>query len=71
MHCRRRHRWPARWRHDRRDIAGMGADAIDLGKTIYPHPTFGETIGMAGEVYEGVCMDVLPSGKKAPKRVSH
>jgi dihydrolipoamide dehydrogenase len=49
----------------------MGADAIDLGKTIYPHPTFGETIGMAGEVYEGVCMDVLPSGKKAPKRVSH
>jgi dihydrolipoamide dehydrogenase len=50
---------------------GMGAGAIDIGKTIYPHPAFGETIGMAAEIYEGVCMDVLPSRKKAPKRVSH
>ena len=28
----------------------MGADAVDIGKTIHPHPTFGETLGMAAEV---------------------
>ena len=28
----------------------MGADAIDIGKTIHPHPTLGESIGMAAEV---------------------
>ena len=33
----------------------MGADAIDIGKTIHPHPTLGESIGMAAEVYKGVC----------------
>ncbi|PZA11534.1 dihydrolipoyl dehydrogenase [Rhodopseudomonas palustris] len=38
----------------------MGADAIDIGKTIHPHPTLGETIGMAAEVYEGACTDILP-----------
>jgi hypothetical protein len=26
----------------------MGADAIDIGKTIHPHPTLGESIGMGG-----------------------
>ena len=31
----------------------MGADAVDIGKTIHPHPTLGETIGLAA-VYEGV-----------------
>ncbi|PWK61275.1 hypothetical protein C8K44_13429, partial [Aminobacter sp. AP02] len=41
----------------------MGADAIDIGKTIHPHPTLGETIGMAAEVAEGVCTD-LPSDRK-------
>ena len=25
----------------------MGADAVDIGKTIHPHPTLGESIGMA------------------------
>ncbi|MET4314120.1 pyruvate/2-oxoglutarate dehydrogenase complex dihydrolipoamide dehydrogenase (E3) component [Bradyrhizobium sp. S3.14.4] len=49
----------------------MGADAIDLSKTIHPHPTFGETIGLAGEVYEGVCTDVLPGPKRSTKRASH
>jgi dihydrolipoamide dehydrogenase len=39
----------------------MGADAIDIGKTIHPHPTFGETIGMAAEVYEGTCTDLPPN----------
>jgi dihydrolipoamide dehydrogenase len=31
----------------------MGADAAEIGKTIYPHPTLGETIGMAAEVAPG------------------
>jgi hypothetical protein len=26
----------------------MGADAVDIGKTIHPHPTLGESIGMHG-----------------------
>ncbi|WP_022721963.1 dihydrolipoyl dehydrogenase [Rhodopseudomonas sp. B29] len=38
----------------------MGADALDIGKTIHPHPTLGETIGMAAEVYEGICTDLPP-----------
>jgi dihydrolipoamide dehydrogenase len=38
----------------------MGADAVDIGKTIHPHPTLGEGIGMAAEIYEGVCTDVPP-----------
>ncbi|KVR80113.1 dihydrolipoyl dehydrogenase, partial [Burkholderia vietnamiensis] len=33
----------------------MGADAEDIGKTIHPHPTLGESVGMAAELYEGVC----------------
>ena len=43
----------------------LGADAIDIGRTIHPHPTMGETIGMAAEVALGICTD-LPgaSGKK-------
>ena len=28
----------------------MGADAVDIGKTIHPHPSLGESIGMAAEV---------------------
>lgn len=38
----------------------MGADAVDIAKTIHPHPTLGETIGMAAEVAEGVCTDLPP-----------
>jgi dihydrolipoamide dehydrogenase len=38
----------------------MGADAADIGKTIHPHPTLGESIGMAAELYEGVCTDLPP-----------
>ncbi len=41
----------------------MGADAVDIGKTIHPHPTLGESIGMAAEVAHGSCTD-LPPGKK-------
>ncbi|MGF6467211.1 dihydrolipoyl dehydrogenase [Paraburkholderia youngii] len=42
----------------------MGADATDIGKTIHPHPTLGESIGMAAELYEGVCTDLPPVKKK-------
>ncbi|HEY0845889.1 MAG TPA: dihydrolipoyl dehydrogenase [Noviherbaspirillum sp.] len=42
----------------------MGADAVDIGKTIHPHPTLGETIGMAAEAFEGVCTDLPPARKK-------
>ncbi|WP_369065843.1 dihydrolipoyl dehydrogenase [Burkholderia gladioli] len=42
----------------------MGADAEDIGKTIHPHPTLGESIGMAAELYEGVCTDLPPVRKK-------
>jgi dihydrolipoamide dehydrogenase len=41
----------------------MGADAIDIGKTIHPHPTLGESIGMAAEVAHGSCTDLPPSRK--------
>jgi dihydrolipoamide dehydrogenase len=39
----------------------MGADAVDVGKTIHPHPTLSESIGMAAEVFEGVCTDLPPA----------
>ena len=42
----------------------MGADAVDIGKTIHPHPTLGESVGMAAELYEGVCTDLPPVKKK-------
>ena len=42
----------------------MGADAVDIGSTIHPHPTLGESLGMAAEVAHGVCTDVLPPRKR-------
>ena len=42
----------------------MGADAVDIGKTIHPHPTLGETVGMAAEVAHGSCTDVPPARRK-------
>ena len=42
----------------------MGADAIDIAKTIHPHPTLGESVGMAAEVWEGVCTDLPPVKKR-------
>ena len=41
----------------------MGADAVDIGKTIHPHPTLGESIGMAAEVAHGTCTDLPPPRK--------
>jgi dihydrolipoamide dehydrogenase len=42
----------------------MGSDATDIGKTIHPHPTTSESVGMAAEVFEGVCTDLPPQRKK-------
>jgi dihydrolipoamide dehydrogenase len=41
----------------------MGCDAVDIGRTIHPHPTLSESIGMAAEVFEGVCTDLPPPRK--------
>jgi len=38
----------------------MGADAVDIGKTVHPHPTLGESIGMAAEAAHGSCTDLPP-----------
>ena len=42
----------------------MGADTVDIGKTIHPHPTLGESIGLAAEAAEGHCTDLPPVRKK-------
>ncbi|WP_368642995.1 dihydrolipoyl dehydrogenase [Castellaniella ginsengisoli] len=42
----------------------MGADSVDIGKTVHPHPTLGESIGMAAEVADGHCTDVPPARKR-------
>ena len=42
----------------------MGCEPSDIGKTIHPHPTLGESIGMAAELFEGVCTDLPPAKKK-------
>jgi dihydrolipoamide dehydrogenase len=42
----------------------MGCDATDIGKTIHPHPTLSESVGLAAEVAEGVCTDLPPTRKK-------
>ncbi len=39
----------------------MGADEVDIGKTIHPHPTLGESIGLAAEVAHGSCTDLPPA----------
>jgi dihydrolipoamide dehydrogenase len=43
----------------------MGADAVDIGRTIHPHPTLSESIGLGAEAFEGVCTDLPPARKKA------
>ncbi|MDH6257576.1 dihydrolipoyl dehydrogenase [Bradyrhizobium sp. BR13661] len=43
----------------------MGCEPHDIGKTIHPHPTLGESIGMAAEVFEGTCTDLPPLRKQA------
>jgi dihydrolipoamide dehydrogenase len=43
----------------------MGADAVDISKTIHPHPTLGESVGLAAEAALGHCTDLPPVKKKA------
>ncbi|SFR15105.1 dihydrolipoyl dehydrogenase [Poseidonocella sedimentorum] len=42
----------------------MGADAIDLGHTIHPHPTLSETVNFAAEMFEGTITDLMPPKKR-------
>jgi len=42
----------------------MGADAVDIGRTIHPHPTLSESAGLSAEAYEGVCTDLMPPRKR-------
>ena len=42
----------------------MGADATDIGRTIHPHPTLGETIGLAAEAALGLCTDLPPVARR-------
>ena len=43
----------------------MGAEAADIALTVHPHPTLGESVGMAAEVYEGTITDLyIPKRKK-------
>lgn len=42
----------------------MGADAVDLGHTIHPHPTLSETINFAAEMFEGTITDLMPPKKR-------
>ena len=43
----------------------MGADAVDIGKTIHPHPTLGESVGLAAEAAHGHCTDLPPVKQKS------
>jgi dihydrolipoamide dehydrogenase len=39
----------------------MGCDPVDVGKTIYLHPTLCESTGMAAELFERVCTALPPA----------
>lgn len=42
----------------------MGADVVDIARTIHPHPTLGESVGMAAQAQQGVCTDLPPVRRK-------
>lgn len=42
----------------------MGADAVDLARTIHPHPTLAESVGMAAQAQQGSCTDLPPARRK-------
>ncbi len=46
----------------------MGCDPTDIAKTIHPHPTLGESMGMAAEVFEGTCTDLPPARRASKER---
>ena len=37
----------------------MGADAEDIALTVHPHPTLGETVALASEVFDGTITDLF------------
>ena len=41
----------------------MGVDAEDLSLTVHPHPTLGETMGLAGEVFTNTITDLYIPNK--------
>jgi dihydrolipoamide dehydrogenase len=43
----------------------MGADAVDIGLTIHPHPTLSETIGLAAEMFDGTITDLIPAQRRS------
>jgi len=45
----------------------MGADALDIARTIHPHPTLGESVGMAAEVFLGTCTDLPPDRRRTER----
>jgi len=42
----------------------MNCAAADIGLTIHPHPTLGETIGLAAEAFEGTITDLYIPKKR-------
>ena len=42
----------------------MGCEVHDIGHTIHPHPTLGESVGMAAEVYDGSITDLYLPKKR-------
>ena len=42
----------------------MGCEVHDIGSTIHPHPTLGESVGMAAEVYDGSITDLYIPKKR-------
>jgi len=42
----------------------MGADAEDIGLTVHPHPSLGETFAAAAEVFAGTITDLYIPQKK-------
>jgi dihydrolipoamide dehydrogenase len=47
----------------------LGCDAAAIGKAIHhPHPTLGETVGLAAIVAHGSCTDLPPQRKSQPPR---
>ena len=43
----------------------MGADAVDIGLTIHPHPTLSETVGLAAEMFDGTITDLISMQRRA------
>lgn len=42
----------------------LGADTLDLGLSIHPHPTLSESLGLAAEMAEGSITDLMPPRKR-------